>query len=282
MYKETFLKLEELKPMHCAKELLQRLKDLRQLIQVTQKKVQTAPQGHLKVCRRAEYTELYFINEEGQSKGEYIPNKQRDFAAQLAQKDYDAKLIKVVEKEICALENYLKKTDSFTSIEKLYEKLSPGRQSLITPVTLPDKQYAEKWMKSKEKQQTFLETFQKYTTAQGEMVRSKSEVIIADTLFRYGIPYCYEVPLKIKTRPNEKITVHPDFLCLNVRTREDFYWEHFGLMDNPEYLSNAISKIRNYSNNGIFPGRKLIFTMETSESPLSISEIEENIKEFLL
>lgn len=276
------MKLEELKPIQCSKDLLQRLKDLKQLIQEIQKRVQTAPQGHLKVCKNAGYTEFYFIKEQGQSKGVYIPNKKRDFAAQLAQKDYDLKLIKVLEKEICVLENYLKKTDSITSIEKLYAKLSSGRQSLITPVTLTDQQYAEKWMKSKVRQKSFFEDFQKFETAQGEKVRSKSEVIIADTLFRYKIPYFYEIPLKLKTKSYEKITVHPDFLCLNVRTREEFYWEHFGLMDNTEYLSNAISKIRNYSKNGLYPGRKLIITMETSDAPLSISEIEENIKEFLL
>ena len=78
-----------------------------------------------------------------------------------------------------------------------------------------------------------------------ERVRSKSEVIIADTLARHGVPYRYEYPLKLKSgRDGAFRTIHPDFLCLNVRTRAEFYWEHFGLMDDPDYLERTLAFIR--------------------------------------
>ena len=118
----------------------------------------------------------------------------------------------------------------------------------------------------------------KLALARRERVRSKSEVIIADTLARHGIPYRYEYPLELK---NDR-TVHPDFLCLNVRTRAEFYWEHFGLMDDPDYLERTLLKLKSFAENHIIPGKNLIFTMESAACPLSTRQVENLINEFLL
>ena len=114
-------------------------------------------------------------------------------------------------------------------------------------------------------------------------MRSKSEVIIADALLRSGVPYCYEVPLKLKRiGESGNVTFHPDFLCLNVRTRREFYWEHFGMMDDADYKDNAVGKLNLYAENGFLPGRNLIITMESGVESLDTRVVEKMIKEFLL
>ena len=70
----------------------------------------------------------------------------------------------------------------------------------------------------------------------GERVRSKSEVIIADILKNNGIPYRYEYPVLINRN------IHPDFCCLNVRTRKEYFWEHFGKMDDIEYARQKLER----------------------------------------
>lgn len=61
------------------------------------------------------------------------------------------------------------------------------------------------------------------------MVRSKSEVIIANMLHERNIPFKYEVPLHA---PDGTFYL-PDF---TVTWRgEEFYWEHLGLLEQPEY-----------------------------------------------
>ena len=97
------------------------------------------------------------------------------------------------------------------------------------------------------------------------------------TLKRFGIPYRYEYPMRLKNG----ITVHPDFLCLNVRTRQEFYWEHFGMMTTPDYAQKAIHKIQQYSDNHLLPGINLIITMETATSTLNLRYIEQQIKTYL-
>ena len=82
-------------------------------------------------------------------------------------------------------------------------------------------------------------------TLRGERVRSKSEAMIADTLYRLKIPYKYECPLTIRrktgTSRNTK-TIYPDFTCLNVRLRQEFVWEHFNRYGHPK--DEVVNKLR--------------------------------------
>ena len=144
-------------------------------------------------------------------------------------------------------------------------------------MTLPDSLYIKEWKNVTWQGASYNTQTEDLTTANEEQVRSKSEVIIADTLKRMNIPYRYEYPLELK----DGRTIYPDFLCLNVRTRQEFYWEHFGMMDDPEYLERTIQKLKLYSENKILPGKNLIITMESQSSPINVRQIETLIKEFL-
>ena len=109
-------------------------------------------------------------------------------------------------------------------------------------------------------------------------MRSKSEVIIADLLFREGVPYRYEYPLYIEGIG----LVFPDFLTLNKRTRKEYFLEHFGMMDDPNYLEKALQKIQLLANNNIYPGENLILSFETKKSPLNQNELRKLIQHYLL
>ena len=163
------------------------------------------------------------------------------------------------------------------NLQQVYENLHNGRKKLFFPVTLSDKDFAKNWLSVEYKHKSFEQATTALFTSKGERVRSKSEVIIADTLTRLGIPYRYEFPIRLKI-----YTVYPDFYCLNLRTRQEFIWEHFGMMDDLEYAQNAVSKIQNYQKNGYFPGKNLITTFETKASPISTKQIEQLAREYLL
>ena len=116
-----------------------------------------------------------------------------------------------------------------------------------------------------------------YQTKRGEMVRSKSELLIADLLYEMEIPYRYEPRVRMKGG-NYK---YPDFLILNRKTRQTIYWEHLGLMDDPDYLNNNLAKILEYGENGICLGKNLMITFETSEHPLNVRWIRKILSEIL-
>lgn len=282
--------MEELSPNQLAPLLEKRLAELQNLLFTKKKSYEKAPQGRIRISQNGGHPEYYLVTERGSLRGKYLPHSQKTLARQLAQKDYDARLIKLLQKEITALQNYMKQTSNGRAIPELYDSLCPARRSLITPAILTNEQYAARWQDISWTGRPFASDAPYICTARGERVRSKSEVIIADTLFRYNIPYRYEFPITLK-RINSadirrdfgrSVTLYPDFLCLNTRTRTEFYWEHFGLMDSTEYSNNAAGKLRLYTENGILAGRNLIITMETQTEPPSIKALEKLIEEFLL
>lgn len=84
----------------------------------------------------------------------------------------------------------------------------------------------------------------------GDMVRSKSEVIIANLLHERGIEFRYEKPLYAA----DGIMYLPDFTLL--WAGEEWYWEHLGRLDLPKYKAKWEKKEQWYHQH--FPGRLLI------------------------
>ena len=103
-----------------------------------------------------------------------------------------------------------------------------------------------------------------FATKSGWMVRSKSEVLVADMALDYRIPFVYEEVMKVNG-----YKFAPDFIMLSQVTYKEIIYEHFGRMDDNEYVKKANWKIRQYLEAGYVPGVNLIFTYEYKELPLN-------------
>lgn len=101
------------------------------------------------------------------------------------------------------------------------------------------------------------------------MVRSKSEVIIANILFERDIPFTYETPLYA----SDGTMVLPDFTI--TWHGETWYWEHEGMTHNEEYRNRQETKHAWYQKHGFYD--RLIVTKETGgfDSP----QVNQIIKE---
>ena len=108
------------------------------------------------------------------------------------------------------------------------------------------------------------------------MMRSKSEVMISNILDEYNIPYLYEKPLRL----GEYKVVSPDFTLLDMRTRNEVYLEHLGMMDDMEYLHKNMKKIKAYEDNGYYLGKQLLLTYETSNCPLNLRVVRGMIESY--
>ena len=271
------IQTELLPPDNLTHQLKSRRLELVNLLNLKLKAQKNLPQGHLRIEQKkgARAPQFYHFTNPSDTHGEYIPAAKHELARRLAQKDYDYKLIKILKTQISLIEKLIKTSEN--NITSLYSKLCPARQNLIRPVTLTDSQFVESWQNISWQKGHFPTDIPEYITARREQVRSKSEVIIADILNRSNIPYRYEYPLKLK---NGDI-YHPDFLCLNVRTRQEYVWEHFGMMESPDYAERTVKKLKIFNDNKIFPGKNLIITMESSTTPLSSRQVEILINEYL-
>ena len=98
-------------------------------------------------------------------------------------------------------------------------------------------------------QQRFLEEGLIHRTERGDLVRSKSELVIADKLHARGIDYVYEQPLVLTNGR----TRYPDFTIEDHALGVTFYWEHLGMLDDRGYRARWEAKRAEYLECGIGP-----------------------------
>ena len=289
MYK----KIESLSPEQFIMPLEKHLTALELVLKEKQGKVKHAQPGLIRIVKNNGCFQFYKRESRRDAQGSYMPRSQKSLALQLIQNDYDIKAVNFLIEEINLLKAFLKKYRT-KNTSRLFEKLSPSRRELVTPLTLSNSRFANEWLSTSYEKKSISEDLPKLFTDNGEQVRSKSEVIIANSLKAAGVPYRYEFPLLINRRAecglqttgnfrgSSLCTFHPDFCCLNLRSRREFFWEHFGMMDDADYAARAVEKLLLYQQNGYIPGKNLIITMETSRAQFSSKAAKQMIEEFLI
>lgn len=207
----------------------------------------------------------------------YIPKKNIELARNLAQRDYDNKLLHEIEQRQKLLDKFIEEYPD-EALEQVYYGMNDYRKALIHPIIETDEQYEKVWLSTPYIRKMIGDEVPVIITENGERVRSKSEKMIADKLKQLRIPYRYEAPLRL----GRSTVLHPDFTLLNVKERKEIYYEHFGMMDNPEYVESALNRMELYEKNGIFPGDRLLFSWETMAMPLNMRTVETMLKKFLV
>jgi hypothetical protein len=95
----------------------------------------------------------------------------------------------------------------------------------------------------------FLEEGLIHRTTRGELVRSKSEVIIANLLHALGITYAYEQPF---TGLDGSIR-YPDFTIEDAESGRRIFLEHLGMLGEPAYRRRWLAKLDWYRSQGVLP-----------------------------
>lgn len=126
----------------------------------------------------------------------------------------------------------------------------------------------------------FLEEHLIHRSGKGVPMRSKSEVIIADSLSEAGLPAEYEMPLK----GNDGSTRYPDF-TIDDGSGRVYYWEHCGLMGDRQYRERWERKLQWYAENGILPLEQgggpngvLVVTQDTPSGGIDSGAIKDLIR----
>ena len=95
----------------------------------------------------------------------------------------------------------------------------------------------------------FLERGLIHVTTAGDVVRSKSEALIAELLHARGIDYAFERKL---TASDGSIR-YPDFTIEDEETGRIVYWEHLGLLHDSVYAERWDRKVEWYAAQGVTP-----------------------------
>lgn len=253
--------------------LKKEIKTLERLQQKLLQQLSNTPEGTLHIHKSGNDCKPQYYNYLN-GKRIYLAKKERTLACALAQKDYDENVLALIAGRLKQAKQMLTKYER--SILDLYERLPEARKSLITPIVPSDEEYIKDWYEQHPGYANPYPNHSALYTERGEMVRSKSEKILADLFYKRKIPYVYESRLEL----NKGKVIYPDFLLLDVARRRTFVYEHFGMMDNPDYVKNALDKLSQYSEHGYWVGDSLLFSFETSVTPLNTKNVESMLRHF--
>ncbi len=131
----------------------------------------------------------------------------------------------------------------------------------------------DNWARAQFEQSTYKIEQRTQRTSQGLLVRSKSEALIAEKLYEFGVPFRYEQVLHIGCHD-----YFPDFTVRNIRSGKLFYWEHLGLVNNKDYMESCRRKLATYENAGIAPWNNLITTYDDENGNLDLQFVESIIR----
>lgn len=239
---------------------------LQSLLKQIQQDKKNMPEGSLRVHGGKKPYYYHVMDNSEASYGRYLKSTESRLATMLAQKDYLIRLEESVLQELKSLNHIEKKNGSPSPRpEEIYRSLNSYRQALVTPLVMGDEDYKTAWLQEPYARKSFSEDDPSFYSARGDRVRSKSEVLIADILDEFGIPYRYEAPLPLKNG----YTIHPDFTILRLPYRTVCYLEHCGRMDDEIYVHAFLRRENTYIENGLIPGRDVFYTFESGASPIN-------------
>ena len=110
-----------------------------------------------------------------------------------------------------------------------------------------------------------------HRTDKGHMVRSKSELVIANKLFSIGMEYQYERIIEGSKRPGK---LRPDFTFTDP-AGDTIIWEHLGMLARDDYRRGWEWKKEWYAENGYIEGENLFTTADDENGGLDSKKIEE-------
>ncbi len=265
------------------KKYLRELKEkslyLKQLLQqITKNQQVSKTEGNLQILKAN--GKLRFYQYFGsKSKTHYLKKSETQLIAALAQKKYNNRVYGVAKAKKAAVDKCIKILDDkdvLVDLAKIYENFPKELKPVIKPMEQLYDDYAKQWQ-ARDYDKSRRPVGTNLRTKKGELVRSKSELIIANKLYDAGLPYHYETIFR-----TDQFIANPDFFILNPRTRKVFYWEHFGLMSKQDYLEDALYKIEGYAKYGVIQGDNLIVTYESVDHQLSTEYVDQLIERFLI
>ena len=257
-------------PQPDPEELRKRMRYLEKEQAKLEKRLADAPEGSLVVSRKSNTSSPGFYHSLERSKRSYLNQTQRETICRLAQKEYDQKALRTIRKELLGLKRILDYSMS-PKLEDVITLCQPEKQKYITPTVPSDKEYLEAWLSQEYVKKDPDDGMHIFPTERGDMVCSKSEGAQADYMFHHDFYYLYEKELELVDH-GRTVWRFPDFTILDPVTREEVIFEHFGMVDDPDYVQAMFDKIRLYQQNGYVIGQNFLFTFESRAHPFTMDQ----------
>ena len=268
--------------------LIEHAKNERKNVQAEIKKykaeIRKLPNGRLE-CHKRGNGWRWYVKKEG--KKEYVTKNHHKTAEALAYKR--ATKVKLDELQACeeAIGAFIE--SMATSKEPKDKRNKPNPEIERLAQAYYDRTHPEEAERKKEIERQLNEDIQKFKgrdinkdeypvrSSWGLRFRSKTEERIYQKLRENDLLVLYEPDMEL-----DGWMISPDFVVYNKRNGKKWVWEHFGMMDNPDYVNKSKSKIMRYIENGYIPSINMITTYEIKDNPVDLIYMDSIIENFLL
>ena len=222
----------------------------------------------------------------GATKRKYLGNELNETVLNVKRYRYAQKAVEIIETDIDVLERLIKNYIS-PDYSNINNRL-PATYRTDLSVNSPEESFstmlppeAIKWMQELRKEKIDYAPYKpeqlRYEALDRTKMRSQGEVIIANFLLMAGIPFVYEVPLKINGE-----LVLPDFRILSlIDLKTEIIIEHQGMIFTEEYPFKYIRSLRLYLQSDLVINQDLFFTFTDENGRLDIRQLTSIIKQFV-
>lgn len=242
-----------------------------------------------KVLIASKRGDYHFYYERGEDKNrKYVGSENNEFVKRVKTARYLDASLKTIESNLAVLENTLERYQPYSEehISRKLPKAYRFKEYKGSPENNKLPYDAIKWLKTvNEKKQEICSKYPdphsdglRVQRANGEWMRSKSEVMIADLLDFHGIPYIYELPHYCNGK-----WIRTDFTILSRKDfRSEILLEHLGLINMSNYRSSIGEKIADYMSAGYNPNINLFFTFDNLDQSYSLLPLQNIINNWLV
>ena len=224
--------------------------------------------GKLMIKESRGYQQFYIREHKGRDGLKTVPRRNQEYINNLATKQYFGNLI-------CSAKENKDIADKLLKLAKEYHDLNresevyTARFPMVTETSLMTKAgFLNHWKQTRTQLNPYRPEEKCYPTHDGAMVRSKSEQSVYNELLKFGIPFQYELELRVNGK-----TYYPDFTLLDVVNRKEVYYEHFGLLSDANYRLHYFQKTEAYMTLGLTYGTDYFCTFEDANYPFDIRKV---------
>lgn len=244
--------------------------------------------SHLVCCKNNGKATFYRANRENGKRIRKSLSKDPDAIRALARKEYLRIVIPALKNNVDVLDTSIAnlKNLDFESImsqmsgsyrrlpEECFFANEVGKVDALSGNNEDRFRRHREWANEPYEKSDYKPELRKFMTSAGFKVRSKSEQHIVEQLVIYGVPFRYEQVIHINER-----SYSADFTFRDSNGGQ-FYWEHAGMMDVPNYVDAYHRKMDVFERIGIVPWKNLIITYDIDgviSVPLIKSVIEYDV-----
>ena len=245
------------------------------------KKLDSAPEGSLSIRKRKNgktyYRNTAIYKNSGQRRKQTNITNDQGLIKRLTEKMIQKKILLRAQCNLIYLNKMLEHYRS-TEIGEIKSELGPQYQDALGMIR---NDYLDKLRNKDYPKAPFDSRYHIHETDCGEMVRSKSEQILLNTMTPYQEFIVHYEEEFLYTYGVEGLgRVYPDFTII-LPNGKRIIWEHWGRLDDPKYCERNALKLCLYHKNGYVIGDNLIITTDDYQGNISSTVIRQAIDHIL-